>query len=441
VRARQTALVIGFVGLLGTGALLVAQQAPAGGAPQPPQGGRGGGRGGVQIAPGEPCPPGTTEVRPGRCSAPEFPPPSIVDYRPRTTLVVPAHPVPKAKFPVIDSHNHTTVNASNIDQLVSEMDQLNLRVLVNLSGGSNPDTVKQKVEFIRASKHPDRFRVFANVGWNGAGGPGWAEKAVADLEQSIRNGAIGLKIAKDLGMFARKADGSRLHVDDPVLKPIWDLCARLNIPVIIHTAEPQEFFSPLDNQNERWLELALFRDRRHYEPGQPTFEELVGERDRMYAANPKTRYIGAHFDWYGNDLARAGKQLDRLPNLVLELGAVLYDFGRQPRAAREFFIKYQDRILFSTDGGYGLVKQEPGWTSERLFRSYIEFLETANEYVEYPMWGAHSQGRWRIYGLDLPDEVLEKVYVRNAERIIPSSASIAHRLAGMASHSSGVIPE
>jgi predicted TIM-barrel fold metal-dependent hydrolase len=386
VRAIARVLVCG--GVLGAGVLLASQ---------------GGGRGGVQVKPGEPCPPGTTEVRPGRCSAPEFPPPSIVDYRPRTTLVVPRHPVPRAKYPVVDSHNHTTVNASNIDQLVREMDELNLRVLVNLSGGSNPDSVKQKVDFIRASGHPDRFRVFANVAWNGAGGAGWAEKAVADLEQSIRNGAIGLKIAKDLGMFAKKADGSRLHVDDPALKPVWDLCARLNIPVIIHTAEPQEFFSPLDNQNERWLELALFRDRRHYAPGEPTFEELVGERDRMYAANPKTRYIGAHFNWYGNDLVRAGRQLDQLPNLVLELGAVLYDFGRQPRAAREFFIKYQDRILFGKDS-YQFSE----------FPYYWRVFETADEYFDYYR---DYHAFWKLYGMDLPDAVLKKIYYQNALRV------------------------
>ena len=185
--------------------------------------------------------------------------------------------------------------------------------------------------------------------WNGAGAPGWSERAVANLEASVKNGAIGLKIFKSLGMQSRKADGSRLKVDDPILKPVWDLCARLDIPVLIHTAEPQEFFSPLDYQNQRWLELALFRDRRHYMEGEPTFEELMGERDRLFLANPGTRFINAHFGWYGNDLARAARFLDDRPNVVMDLSAVLYDFGRQPRATREFFIRYQDRILFGKD--------------------------------------------------------------------------------------------
>jgi predicted TIM-barrel fold metal-dependent hydrolase len=344
-------------------------------------------------------------VRPGRCQAPEFPPPSIVDYRPRSTLVAPQHLLRQARYPVIDIHNHTTVSDSNVERLIAEMDALNLRVLNNLSGGSDPDVVKRKVEFIRSSKYADRFRVFANVDWNGAGGTGWAERAVSRLEQSIANGAIGLKIFKNLGLSAKKADGSRLHVDDPVLKPVWDACARLNIPVLIHTAEPQEFFSPLDNNNERWLELSLFRERRHYMPGEPTFEALMAERDGMFAANPKVRFINAHFGWYGNNLERAARLLDRLPNVVMDLSAVLYDFGRQPRAAREFFVKYQDRVLFGKDS------YEP---SEYPY--YWRVFETADEYFDYYR---PYHAFWKLYGMDLPDAVLKKVYYQNALRVVP----------------------
>jgi predicted TIM-barrel fold metal-dependent hydrolase len=404
---------IALVVALGTGSWLTAEQAQQGQAQgqtqqQGPgraggQGGRGG-RGGVQIGPGEECPPGTTMVRVGRCQAPEFPPPSIVDYRPRTTLKVAAHPVPRAKFPVIDSHNHTTITAANIEQMVKDMDALNMRVLVNLSGG-NAEAVRQKMEFLRSTPHADRFRVFANVSWNNADAPGWAERAVADLEQAVKNGAIGLKIAKNLGLDARKADGSRQKVDDPLLKPIWDACARLNIPVIIHTAEPQEFFSPLDMKNERWLELALFADRRNYNPGDPTFEELMGERDRMYPANPRTRYIGAHFNWYANDLGRLSKQLDALPNLVVETGAILYDLGRQPRAARAFFLKYQDRVLFGKDA----------WESTE-FPYFWRVFETGDEYFDYYR---NYHAFWKLYGMELPDDVLKKLYYRNALRVTP----------------------
>ena len=359
-------------------------------------------RGGTPAPPGQ-CPPGTTEVRPGRCQAPEFPPPSIVDYRPRSTVVAAEHLVPRAKFPVVDIHSHTGPTPETIERLIGEMDALNIRVLTNLSGGTEPAAIKQKVDFIAASKHPNRFRVFANVDWNNAGAPGWGERAVANLEQAVAHGAIGLKVFKNLGMRTRKADGTRLKVDDPVLKPVWEACARLDIPVLIHVAEPQEFFSPLDYQNERWLELALFRDRRHFMPGEPTFEGLMGERDRMFVANPKTRFINAHFGWYGNDLARAAKLLDAAPNVVMDLSAVLYEFGRQPRASREFFIKYQDRVLFGKDS-----------YAPSEFPYYWRVFETADEYFDYYR---PYHASWKLYGMALPDDVLRKVYYQNARRV------------------------
>ena len=178
----------------------------------------------------------------------------------------------------------------------------------------------------------------------------------------------------------------------------------MNIPVIIHTAEPKEFFSPLDYKNERWLELALFPDRRNYMPGQPTFEELQGERDRMFEANPKTRYIGAHFAYYGHNLPGAAKLLDRLPNVVLEVSAVLYEFGRQPRAAREFFIKYQDRVLFGKDS-----------YAPSEFPYYWRVFETKDEYFDYYR---DYHAFWKLYGMSLPDDVLKKLYNGNARRIV-----------------------
>jgi predicted TIM-barrel fold metal-dependent hydrolase len=351
------------------------------------------------------CPPGTTEVRKGRCQKPEFPPPSILDYRPRSTLVAPQHPVPKAKFPVVDIHSHTGPTAETMARLVSELDALNIRVLVNLSGGTTAEAITSKVSVYRGTPHADRFRVFANVNWDGAGAPGWSEKAVADLEASVKAGAIGLKIFKNLGLTSKAADGSRLRIDDPALAPVWQACARLNIPVIIHTAEPMEFFSPMDYKNERWLELALFPSRRNNAPGQPTFEELLAERDRMFAANPKTRYIAAHFGYWGHDLARAAAALDRMPNVYPEVSAVLYEFGRAPRASREFFIKYQDRILFGKDAYE---------TSEYPY--YWRVFETGDEYFDYYR---DYHAFWKLYGMQLPDQVLRKVYYANALKVTP----------------------
>jgi predicted TIM-barrel fold metal-dependent hydrolase len=366
-----------------------------------------GGRGaqGVAIKEGEECPSGMTEFRHLRCQAPATPAPSIVDYRPRSTVVAQPHLVAKARFPVVDVHTHGTSNAANFAQRVPEMDALNLRVLVDLSGGSDPNQIKQKVDAINASPYKDRFRVFANVNWEGAGGPGWKDKALADLRQSVKNGAIGLKVFKELGLRNKKADGSRLAVDDPDLDPVWDLAGELNIPVIIHTAEPQEFFAPVDNHNERWLELNIFPSRQSPPTVYPTFEQLMKERDHMFAKHPRTRFIGAHFAWYGNDLERAAKLLDTLPNVTLEVAAVLYEFGRQPYASAQFFTKYQDRVMFGKD------TYEP---SEYPY--YWRVFETHDEYFDYYR-GYHAF--WKLYGMGLPDGVLKKLYYQNALRVEP----------------------
>jgi predicted TIM-barrel fold metal-dependent hydrolase len=400
------------VALLSAGVL--AQQTPPSGTPgsgvQPPGGGRGG-RGGpggpqeqAQIQPGEECPPGMTEFRAGRCGKPALPTPSIVDYRPKSTVVAADHLVPRAKFPVVDIHSHVRITPQNIEQMIKEVDALNLRVMVNLSGGSG-DGLRENLKVIRESKYQDRFRLFANVNLNGIGGPDWQAREVAALEQAIKDGAIGLKIFKNLGLSARKADGSRLKVDDPDLDPIWQTAARHNIPVLIHVADPAQFFEAVDYKNERWLELAIFRGREYPKDQYPSFEDLMGERDRMFARNPKTRFINAHFGWHGNDLGRAAKHLDSLPNVVLEVGAVLYEFGRQPRAAREFFIKYQDRVLFGKDA-----------YEQSEYPYYWRVFETKDEYFDYYR---DYHAFWKLYGMDLPDEVLRKLYHRNALRVAP----------------------
>jgi predicted TIM-barrel fold metal-dependent hydrolase len=392
MRVSKAAFIILGLTVLGAGALLAQ--------------GRGGGRSGwVTIKEGEECPPGMTEARHLQCAPTATPAPSIVDYRPRSTVVAKQTLVPKAKFPVVDVHTHGTSSYVNNPERIKEMDALNLRVLVDLSGGSDPAAVKAKVDAINASPYKDRFRVFANVAWEGAGTAAWEQKAVANLRQAVKNGAIGLKVAKELGLRNKKADGSRLAVDDPAIDPIWALAGELNIPVIIHTAEPQEFFSPIDNHNERWLELNIF-PQRHSPPNlYPTFEQLMKERDHMFSKHPKTRFIGAHFNWYGNDLGRAAKLLDTLPNVTLEVAAVLYEFGRQPYASAQFFTKYQDRVMFGKD------TYEP---SEYPY--YWRVFETHDEYFDY--YRAYH-AFWKLYGMGLSDTVLKKLYYKNALKVEP----------------------
>jgi len=370
-------------------------------------GARGGRGGGVAIQPGEECPPGMTEWRMQNCRGPEVAAPSIVDYRPHSTLVTAEHLVPKAKYGAIDYHAHVAGQLSSaqaLEGLVKALDSIGVQIAVS-SDNMSGERLTQTLTVVRGSPYKDRVRILTGISFQNVG-PGWAERAIAQLEADVKAGAVGVgEIGKQLGLSSRKADGTRLKIDDPDLDPVWDACARLNIPVFIHTADPPEFFQPIDYHNERWLELALFPDRRWMTDQYPKFEELIAERDRMFKKHPKTRFVAAHLAWHGNDLPRLAKLFDEMPNVNAELGAVLYDLGRQPRAAREFFIKYQDRILFGKD------TFEP---SE--FPYYWRVFETADEYFDYYR---DYHAFWKLYGMDLPDAVLKKVYYQNAVRITP----------------------
>ena len=390
-----------FVPLLAT-LLVAAVLVPAAGEAQP------GGQAnrGTQIQPGEACPPGMTEVRPRNCQAPTMEAPSILDYRPRSTLVAPVHLVPKAKFPAIDYHGHPFQqlnSAAGLDQLGDAMDALNLRVMIaanNVSG----EALKRQVALVAASpRMKDRVRFLTGIDFSGVG-PGWAEKAIAQLEADVAAGAVGIgEIGKNLGLRTTKPDGSRLRIDDPALDPVWAAAARLKLPVFVHTADPQEFWKPIDFKNERWLELALFPNRRYPADEFPSFEQLATERDNMVRRNKNTTFIIAHLGWQANELGHLGKLMDEMPNMMSEVGAVLYDIGRQPRAAHDFFVKYQDRILFGKDS-----------FQPEEYPYYWRVFETRDDYFDYYR---DYHATWKLYGIDLPDAVLKKVYFANALRI------------------------
>ncbi len=365
--------------------------------------------GDVQLKQGEECPPGTTEIRPRICRAPASPAPSILDYRPVSTLVSPEHLVTTAKYPVIDYHGHPQdliASAEGLTQLGNALDGINVRMMIaadNLSG----DRLIKSVAAIRASpKMRDRVRVLAGIDFRNVG-PGWADKAIKQLEADLGAGAVGVgEISKSFGLSIKKPDGSRLRLDDPELDPLWDAAARLKIPVFIHTADPPEFFKPVDYSNERWLELSLFPGRRYPQDRYPSFEELMTERDNLFRKHPKTIFVAAHMGWSANDLGKLGKMLDAFPNVYTEMGAVLYDIGRQPRGAHDFFIKYQDRILFGKDS-----------FQPEEYPYYWRVFETNDEYFDYYR---HYHAFWKLYGIGLPDSVLKKVYYMNALKITPA---------------------
>jgi uncharacterized protein len=398
---RRKSVVIAIAAIVATTGTATSQQT------QPSNRGPGGARG-TQIQPDESCPPGTTEIRPRNCLGPEAPAPSILDYRPRSTLVSTAHMVKRAKYPAIDYHGHPQGllgSAEGLTTLVTALDSLNIRLMVaadNMSG----ERLQRAMAVINASPTmKDRVRVLAGIDFRNVG-PGWAEKAVAQLEADVAAGAVGVgEIGKGLGLSTKKADGSRLKIDDPELDPIWDACARLRLPVFIHTADPQEFFEPVDYSNERWLEISLFPERRYPPDRFPSFNEVMAERDNLFRKHPKTTFVAAHMGWHANDLGRLGKMMTEMPNVYTEVGAVLYDIGRQPRAAHDFFVKFQDRILFGKDS-----------FQPEEYPYYWRVFETRDDYFDYYR---DYHAFWKLYGIGLPDEVLKKVYYKNALRITP----------------------
>lgn len=326
------------------------------------------------------------------------------EYNPPSTLVVPTHEVPRAKFPFIDIHSHQRqMAAMDLSELVADMDKINMAVMVNLSGGSGAD-ITGAIDNIHRN-YPNRFVVFANVDFDGVGSEAWAEKAVARLEQDVKNGAKGLKVYKSLGLRNTDSEGRRLAIDDQRLDPVWKKCGELGIPVLIHAADPKSFWDPMDKQNERWLELKTHPRRERSDTDPAPWQQIIDEQHRVFKKNPGTKFINAHMGWYANNLGRLGELMEEMPNMYVGIAAVIAELGRQPRHAKAFFIKYQDRILFGKDS----------WNPEE-FPTYFRVLETADEYFPYYK---KYHAFWSMYGLDLPDEVLRKVYYKNAISLLP----------------------
>jgi len=326
------------------------------------------------------------------------------EYEPRSTLKVPEHAVTRARFPFVDIHGHINgeVTPARAAEIVRGMDAINMAVFVNLSGRSG-ERLRQIVETLERAA-PGRFVVFANPSYEGIDAPDYPARTAAQLEADVRNGARGLKIFKNLGMRVTDAAGRRVAVDDPRLDPLWKKAGELEIPVLIHTGDPAAFWEPMDRHNERWLELKEFPNRK--QDGDPTWEQLLTEQLHVFRKHPGTTFVAAHFLWMANDLDRLGRIFDSLPNVLTELGAVIYDPGRQPRHAAAFFTRYQDRILMGKDV----------WEPSE-YATYFRVLETADEYFPYYR---KRHAFWRLYGLELPDTVLKKIYYQNALRLVPS---------------------
>ena len=332
----------------------------------------------------------------------------LKDFHPASMLHAPAHQVDRAKYYVIDVHNHVN-DAMRIDdhmppeRVIEIMNNTNVKTVVILTGmwGDKLQAVIDEM----VKPYPGRFIVFAQIDWSKIDDANFSREMVAQLDDAVSRGARGLKQLKDLGLTVKDKSGKLIAIDDPRMDPIWEECGRLGIPVSIHVSDPEAFFHPVDNKNERYEELTEHPDWSFYGPQFPTKDALLAARDRMFAKHPHTTFVALHMANWPENLDYVSHLLDSLPNVMVEFGAREAELGRQPRRAREFFIKYQDRIMFGTDNGM----------DEAMYRNHFRWLETADEYFEY--WGYPGQGRWGIYGMELPDSVLEKIYHKNAERI------------------------
>ncbi|MCP4458645.1 MAG: amidohydrolase family protein [Cytophagales bacterium] len=329
----------------------------------------------------------------------------VEEYDPVSTLRVSETLLTHSKFPFIDVHNHQwTMPIQNLDKLVVEMDSLNMAVMVNLSGfrGNYLDWSLDNVN----EKYSDRFALFLNINFEKLDDEGWPEEPIRMLEEAVDHGVRGLKVYKSLGLTDTDNDGNRIAIDDTRLDPVWAKCGELDIPVLIHSGEPSSFWNPKNKNNERWLELKQHPERYRNPDKYPPFEELMAEQHSVFRKHPNTKFINAHLGWFGNDLTRLGELFDELPNVYTELGAVLAELGRQPKFARAWMIRYQDRVMMGKD----TYKKEEYYT-------YFRVLETTDEYFDYYR---KRHAHWKMYGLDLPDSVLRKVYSANAMKVIPN---------------------
>ncbi|MEM9352615.1 MAG: amidohydrolase family protein [Planctomycetota bacterium] len=343
-------------------------------------------------------------------------------FQPRPTLKAPSQRLTRAKYPVVDVHLHPRLklrsSPEQLDEYVRLMNQQNIRVCVSLDGQLG-ERLEEHKRYLWTD-YRDRFVIFANVDWIGEGRredpatwachrPGFGRRMAVALQRAKEQGASGLKVFKMLGLGYRNPDGSLVAIDDPRWDPIWEACGRLGLPVLIHSADPVAFFQPVDRFNERWEELHRHPDWSFAGDEFPSHDDLLLARNRVIARHPKTVFIGAHVANHPEDLARVGRWLDEYPNLQIEIAARIAELGRQPYTAREFFLRYADRIMFGTDGPRPIGRLIPHW----------RMLETRDEYFTYAEGQYPPQGLWNIYGLGLPDEVLKKVYYENAARLVP----------------------
>jgi predicted TIM-barrel fold metal-dependent hydrolase len=370
----------------------------------------------------------------GQAERPPAPKPlDLSQYEPKSMLRVQETHVERSKFPLIDVHTHISVSTKSDagvelspdrqylgspQELLSVMDRKNIRAMVNLTGGYEKGLAETVAKYDRT--YAGRFFTFTEPAYSRFMEPDYARLQAQAIEQSHRDGARGLKILKTLGLYLREkiTSGTLVKIDDPRFDPMWDICGQLNIPVAIHVSDPIAFFTPTDRFNERYEELNNHPDWSFYGGDFPSNDELLAARNHVMARHAKTQFVVLHVGNFAEDLGNVSENLDRYPNMYVDIAARIGELGRQPRTSRKFFEKYQDRILFGTDATPHGDDYPQQLFNDQLYEIYFRFLETEDEYFDYAPAKIPPQGRWRIYGISLPDGILKKVYYENAARLL-----------------------
>jgi len=357
----------------------------------------------------------------------------LSQYEPKSMLQVHETHVERSKFPLIDFHTHISVSAKSEkgvalsperhylgtpQELLSVMDRKNIKTMVNLTGGYEKGLVEAVQKYDRA--YPGRFLTFTEPSYSHFKEANYPKLQADAIEQAHRNGARGLKILKTLGLYLRENinSGTLAKIDDPRFDPMWDACGQLNMPVAIHISDPVAFFTPTDRFNERFEELNNHPDWSFYDHDFPSNAELLGARNRVMEKHPKTIFVTLHFGNFSENLQNVAENLDRYPNMYVDMAARIGELGRQPYTSKKFFDKYQDRILFATDATPHGDEFPQQVFNDKLYEIYYRFLETDDEYFDYAPAKVPPQGRWQIYGIQLPDAILQKVYHDNAARLL-----------------------
>jgi len=355
----------------------------------------------------------------------------LSEFVPTSMLQVHESRVERARFPLIDFHTHITTSARSengvaltsdrkflgtAEELLAVMDRKNIRAMVNLTGGYDKGLGEAIARHDRA--FPGRFYTLTEPCYERWKEPNYPQLQAQAIEQAHRQGARGLKILKTLGLYLREniTSGELVKIDDPRFDPMWDVCGQLNLPVAIHVSDPLAFFNPTDRFNERYEELNNHPDWSFYGRDFPSSAELLEARNRVFARHPKTQFVVLHVGNFAENLANVAENLDRFPNMTVDIAARIGELGRQPRTVRKFFEKYQDRILLGTDATPHADQYPQQVFNDQLYEIYYRFLETEDEYFDYAPAKIPPQGRWRIYGINLPETILRKVYFENAAR-------------------------